>query len=152
MGFIVLYGFDGAPFNFITVFWLVVSVPVFVVHVEYYICNRTSKLTFLKESLRFEEGKKLIEARLGEVEKIEFSRSRNVSRWKMQWWAHESYCFARFFLRSGETFVVTNLMVSNIETLLSNFSENQVERLNAIYPSLSLPIVIPNSWIIDKSR
>ncbi len=152
IGFAILFGFDKSSINFLIVCWSMLSAPVFYVHAEHFLVNRNSKLTLFENSLRFERGDQLINCNFDDINRIVFYKSNNLGPRKMQWFAHESYYYARFYLLSGESFLITNLMIPQVEKLFPLFKKANVERQYAFYPSLSLPITIPSSWIMDFNR
>lgn len=142
-------GPDSTFVKFWSFAFMVTLGPAFFVHAEYYLKNRNARLVLLEDKVRFEKGYRSVEGYFDEVEKIVFRESRNYKN-RPQTLPHEAYSYAQFFFRSGEQFTVTNLVVPNLERLFYHFKTEQIKRQYVFFPSLSLPVIIPGSWIIDN--
>lgn len=149
IGWAIIFGFDASSTKFLLIFWLIVSAPSFYLHAEYYFVNRNSKLTIYENVLSFESSKQVIKCNVNEISKVVFLQSKNARLKRMRWLAQESYSYANFICRSGESFVVTNLMAPKFEKILDHFESTQIERQNAYYSSVFHPVVIPKSWNLE---
>lgn len=97
-------------------------------HVAYYTKNRGEKFIIEKHKIERIKNEKKEIFYSSDIKKIVICKSTNMDKWGIPYTTFESFRIAIVYLKSGENFIMTNLLTYDIEKPLSIIENVQFER------------------------
>lgn len=130
-------GFDDIMLKVFSILWVVFSLPVVFLHLEYYFRNRGQRLEIQEGGITFHESNG---ERRGynndDIEKIVLYKSASLDKGGFPLSTFELYHYARIVPRQGSEIVVTSLMAPKVEDAVKQIKWVKMERKKSFFASL----------------
>lgn len=131
-------GFEQDLFVFFSIFYIVNIIPVFLLHCQYYIKNKSLELLIEqdKKQLVYKANSFVKTLSFDEIQKVEIFMMPSMYRESnIQILTFESYHFAVIHTLDEEKLIVTSLVVKNLIKVFTDLNIN-ITRKKCIYPSI----------------
>lgn len=113
------YGTDNSQFQIKVVIFIFILflVPQLILHLRYYWLNRGCVFYYYPSELKINIQKTVgneTEFFLDDIKQVHYFKSFPLAENRMQWLATDSYSYARIYLKNGQQFLITSLVVPNM--------------------------------------
>lgn len=126
--FLLLYTSDYSLIFICGIFWIIVTVPVLLLHVDYYIKNRNQVIEISSENIKVKIGERVQIFEMTDIDKIIIYKSASLDKGGFPIMAMESYNFIRIIFKSKVNIVITCLMYKRPFNLIQRFPNIKFER------------------------
>ncbi len=117
-----------------SIMWLVYAIPTLILHVEYYFKNKNQIVEITNEDIKlFENGVEKINFQKQDIDKIELYKSGNLEARQIQFFAMESYHFAKIRSKQGDEIFITCLLTPDVEMEIKKLNDGVFERRRRFY-------------------
>jgi hypothetical protein len=131
-------GWNSEGVLFVLVFYFILSLPSFYLHLEYYFKNRGQRLEVLSNVVIFHDRDGQIR-KFGhqDLQKIVLYKSASLDKGGIPLTPLESYHYARIVPKQGEDIILTCLMAADVEQVIKQIKWMAYERKKRLFASLN---------------
>ncbi len=126
---------------FVLIFYTILSLPSFYLHLEYYLQNRDQRLEILEnEVILHKRNGQVRRYQNQELQKIILYKSASLDRGGIPLTPLDSYHYARIIPKQGEEIIMTCLMSADVEKAVKQIRWVPYERKKRLFASLNFSL------------
>lgn len=123
-----------------TLYWILFSLPVIFLHIEYYLANKGMKVEIHFNELAISRKGETIRYSASDLAGITLYKSASLDKGGIPFTGIESYFYLRIVTKAGKKIILTRLLDSNIDKiLLDHFKNVPFIRKKILWSSIKYP-------------
>ena len=130
--------FDSIALRVFGGLWVLLTIPVVFLHLEYYLRNRNMYFEIGENHILVKEGlKNEVDYRFEDLSKVILYKSASIDKGGIPFTPIEFYHYARVIPKNGGEIIITCLMTPDVEAAVSKLKWVSYERKKIFFASIS---------------